>query len=350
MATRARTYSAALLSAALITTGVSLAPTAFAITDTYATPGASTFIVPTGITQIRVVVTGGGGGGMSGGWGYGSGGNGAKVTAVLDVTEGQSLDLFVGGGGNFGGDNRVGGGGGGATTIFNGAAPLVIAGGGGGNGGSGGTNTGGSGCTNASGSGGNGIGVAGASGGGGGAGGSGSGSNGGSGNGGAGGSVAGSNGGDGAYGGSGVGDGSGGIISSHPAGSQLGGGGGGGYGGGGAGGSGGGGGAGGSTGPLGFTCVAATNGGQILYDYYWNNYYGTAGGDGSITIAYGAEDVVAVEAEEELPRPLWHLSVGRESAEASCPDGYSSSWDYWPNGGTGGYVCNRVVFGDESLR
>ena len=28
----------------------------------------------------------------------------------------------------------------------------------------------------------------------------------------------------------------------------------------------------------------------------------------------------------------------------------STSWDYWPNGGTGGFVCKRVVFGDEPLR
>ena len=97
--------------------------------------------------------------------------------------------------------------------------------------------------------------------------------------------------------------------------------------------------------------MAATNGGQILFDEYWSNYYGTAGGDGSITIAYGADDDAAVEAEEEeRSRPLWHLSIVRKSAEAGCPDGYSASWDYWPNGGNGGYVCNRVVFGDEPLR
>jgi hypothetical protein len=111
--------------------------------------------------------------------------------------------------------------------------------------------------------------------------------------------------------------------------------------------------AGGSTGPIGFSCVSATNGGQVLYDDYWSSYYGTAGGDGSITITHdGADpDDSVAEAEEEIrPRPLWHLSIGRASADAACPNGYSPSWDYWPHGGTGGFVCNRVVFGDEPLR
>ncbi len=89
--------------------------------------------------------------------------------------------------------------------------------------------------------------------------------------------------------------------------------------------------------------------------------YGTSGGDGSINITHdGADpdpdphadpDTDGDVVEEELPpRPLWHLSLGRASADAPCPAGYSPSWDYWPNNGTGGYVCNRVVFGDEPLR
>jgi hypothetical protein len=68
MATRVRTYSVTLLSAALITTSVVLAPTALARTETYSTPGDFTFTVPTGVTQISVVAIGGGGGGMQGGY------------------------------------------------------------------------------------------------------------------------------------------------------------------------------------------------------------------------------------------------------------------------------------------
>ena len=48
-------------------------------------------------------------------------------------------------------------------------------------------------------------------------------------------------------------------------------------------------------------------------------------------------------------RPIWYLSVGRPSAEASCPDNYTSSWAKWPNAGSGGWVCNREIFADEPL-
>jgi hypothetical protein len=41
--------------------------------------------------------------------------------------------------------------------------------------------------------------------------------------------------------------------------------------------------------------------------------------------------------------PMWQQAIGRASATATCPDGYTGSWDTWPNGGTGGFVCNRFV-------
>ena len=41
--------------------------------------------------------------------------------------------------------------------------------------------------------------------------------------------------------------------------------------------------------------------------------------------------------------PLWLQSIGRESASTACPEGYSGSWALWPNGGTGGYVCNKSI-------
>ena len=43
------------------------------------------------------------------------------------------------------------------------------------------------------------------------------------------------------------------------------------------------------------------------------------------------------------PIPMWQQSVGRASAAAACPVNFTPSWDFWPNGGTGGYVCNRFV-------
>lgn len=48
-------------------------------------------------------------------------------------------------------------------------------------------------------------------------------------------------------------------------------------------------------------------------------------------------------------RPIWHLSLGRASAEATCTQGYAPSWAQWPNGGTGGWVCNRDVYADAPL-
>jgi hypothetical protein len=40
---------------------------------------------------------------------------------------------------------------------------------------------------------------------------------------------------------------------------------------------------------------------------------------------------------------VWHQSYGRESADAVCEEGWYPSWAYWPNDGTGGWVCNREV-------
>lgn len=46
---------------------------------------------------------------------------------------------------------------------------------------------------------------------------------------------------------------------------------------------------------------------------------------------------------EELP-PSWNQSIGRGSAESLCPAGWSGSWEYWANGGLGGWVCNREIY------
>ncbi len=104
------------------------------------TQGAETFVVPAGVTSITVKVWGPGGGGGGGGSGAsgGNGGGGGYVTAVIPVTPGEPLDIYVGGGGG-GGNNTTttgsGGGGGGISSIYRGSTPLVIAAGGGGGGG-----------------------------------------------------------------------------------------------------------------------------------------------------------------------------------------------------------------------
>lgn len=122
---------------------VSLSPTT--TTFNY-TGGTQNYTVPGCVTSITVTVAGAQGGGYAGGFG-------ASITAVLNVTPGQVLQIKVGGAGNcpgagFGGGaaggnasntNDAACGGGGATSIlaapYTPASALIIAAGGGGMGG-----------------------------------------------------------------------------------------------------------------------------------------------------------------------------------------------------------------------
>ncbi len=45
---------------------------------------------------------------------------------------------------------------------------------------------------------------------------------------------------------------------------------------------------------------------------------------------------------------MWQQSVGRSSAGAPCPAGFTASWAQWPNVNQGGWVCNREVFAYRS--
>ncbi len=106
----------------------------------YSSQGASTFVVPTGVTSLTVKAwgAGGGGGGASSSTGSGgAGGAGGYVTGTLAVTPGETLNIYVGGGGDGGTVNTsgAGGGGGGYSSIYRGGTPLAIIAGGGGGGG-----------------------------------------------------------------------------------------------------------------------------------------------------------------------------------------------------------------------
>jgi hypothetical protein len=46
---------------------------------------------------------------------------------------------------------------------------------------------------------------------------------------------------------------------------------------------------------------------------------------------------------EAAPVLMWQQAYGRTSATDVCQSGYTPSWDTWPNGGKGGFVCNRFV-------
>ncbi len=88
-----------------------------------------TFIVPDGVSQVYVEAYGAAGGSYDGG----TGGLGAMVGGVLNVTPGQQLKLMVGGEGQDGdGQFSYAGGGGGTFVTDNADNPLLIAGGGGG--------------------------------------------------------------------------------------------------------------------------------------------------------------------------------------------------------------------------
>lgn len=69
-------------------------------TQLYATPGAMTWTVPTGVTRVFVQIWGAGGGGDSGGWGGGWGGaGGGYAEAWCIVTPGNNVAVIVGAGG-----------------------------------------------------------------------------------------------------------------------------------------------------------------------------------------------------------------------------------------------------------
>ena len=82
--------------------------------------GASQFVVPTGVTRVRVLVVGGGAGGANGH--QGGGGSGYVASGVLQVSPGQVIDVTVGQGGlgaqQCFGCNEIVGSSGGAASAF----------------------------------------------------------------------------------------------------------------------------------------------------------------------------------------------------------------------------------------
>jgi hypothetical protein len=109
--------------------------------QTYTSQGASTFVVPTGVTSITTKMwgAGGGGGAASSSTGVGGTGGGAGyVNATITVTPGETLNIYVGGAGSAGATTTTsgfGGGGGGFSSIYRSTTPLAIAAAGGGGGG-----------------------------------------------------------------------------------------------------------------------------------------------------------------------------------------------------------------------
>jgi len=106
------------------TCGGSTAPSA--PRTSWTTPGEYPFVVPAGVTQVRVRLWGGGGAG--GNQAGATGGGGACVQATVAVTPGETLDVWVGEGGQAFGDGA------GASWFRRGTTTLAVAAGGGGGG------------------------------------------------------------------------------------------------------------------------------------------------------------------------------------------------------------------------
>ena len=111
----------ALLFLALIINGTSYSQ----VTTYNYTGAAQTYVVPPGVTSIRIEAKGAAGGNGSGG----AGGLGACMAGTFTVVPGTVLTVAVGGVGLFG---YNAGGGGGGSGVLQGVTPRIIAGGGGG--------------------------------------------------------------------------------------------------------------------------------------------------------------------------------------------------------------------------
>ncbi len=62
----------------------------------------------------------------------------------------------------------------------------------------------------------------------------------------------------------------------------------------------------------------------------------------------GYYDVFVMVTASDTPAEFWFQSIGR-LAGAICDAGWNSSWEQWPNGGTGGFTCNRQVLGIDGF-
>jgi hypothetical protein len=47
--------------------------------------------------------------------------------------------------------------------------------------------------------------------------------------------------------------------------------------------------------------------------------------------------------DDATPIPPWVQGYGRGSASDTCKDGWTASWELWPHGGQGGWVCTRAI-------
>lgn len=70
--------------------------------------------------------------------------------------------------------------------------------------------------------------------------------------------------------------------------------------------------------------------------YAGSSYFGEVY---QFSIAICSDGVCATDA----PVPTWVQSFQRTSQAQECPTGWAASWEQWPGGGAGGFVCTRGV-------
>lgn len=79
--------------------------------------------------------------------------------------------------------------------------------------------------------------------------------------------------------------------------------------------------------------------------------YVAVGGETSVEVfnsgtgAFSATFSCSAPAEPNsvAPIPDWVQGYARAEKSATCIEGWEPSWEQWPNGGKGGYVCTRSV-------
>lgn len=85
-----------------------------------------------------------------------------------------------------------------------------------------------------------------------------------------------------------------------------------------------------------------------------NAEFYVSGSGGTVTVVVdncpGATSSTSAPA--ATPVPNWDLAYERRGPNAPCLPNFSPSWAQWPNGGTGGYTCERSIpaYGPTSWR
>ncbi len=66
-------------------------------------------------------------------------------------------------------------------------------------------------------------------------------------------------------------------------------------------------------------------------------FSGTISGPGTVTFD------ALMSPDTYVPIPPWVQGYGRHSQADLCLDGWTASWEQWPHGGSGGWVCTREI-------